>query len=314
MAHTARANRRRHGGGGHDSEEHPDERWLVTYADMLTLLLVLFIVMYAMSVVDPTKFVELRAGLTSAFDPGQNSVITSTGGGVTTSDDSGSDDAPSNDPQIAKQDISTTTTTTILDEKTSAAVRAYERAATQAQATRVQTEVNNLKGVAKTIEAALAAQGLSGAAQFSVDKRGLVITVVTSSVVFGGNSADLLQGGQRIIDLIARPLLALPNRVEVDGHTNQQKVSTYPFISGWELSSARACAVVRYLIGAFAFPAARLSAVGFSDQKPLYPESDPRAVTANRRVDLVVVSTLSAADRALLATVANPTGLTAASR
>ena len=79
----------------------------------------------------------------------------------------------------------------------------------------------------------------------------------------------------------------------MDGFTNQQAVSTYPYPSGWELSSARASAVVRDLI-AGGVAESRLSAVGYSDQRPLYPASDPRSITRNRRVEILVLSTLPA--------------------
>jgi chemotaxis protein MotB len=127
--------------------------------------------------------------------------------------------------------------------------------------------------------------------RFNVDRRGLIITIVTNSLVFPGNSADLLPGGQTIIAAITPPLRAVPNRIEVDGYTNQVNVSTYPYPSGWELSSARASAVVRFL-SADGVAEERLSAVGWSDQRPLYPPGDPRAVTLNRRVEVVVRSTL----------------------
>jgi chemotaxis protein MotB len=85
----------------------------------------------------------------------------------------------------------------------------------------------------------------------------------------------------------------------VDGYTNQVKVSTYPYPSGWELSSARASAVVRFL-SVDGIAETRLSAVGYSDQHPLYPPSDPRAVTLNRRVEVVVRSTLPDSEAAQL--------------
>ena len=127
---------------------------------------------------------------------------------------------------------------------------------------------------------------------FQVTSRGLVITVVTNALVFPGNSADLEPLGQRILAAVAAPLAADPRDIEVDGYTNQQNVSTAPYPSGWELSSARASAVVRYL-AAHGIAEDKLSAVGYSDQHPLYPPSDPRAITLNRRVEIVVLSNLS---------------------
>ncbi len=266
---------------------------------MLTLLLVLFIVLYAMSVVDTTKFVQLRTGLAAVFNPGA-SAIANDSGAITSSDQGGSASSQDVNPQLMPSPAASS----ILDQQVESAVLAQQRAQQQDQADRVQTQVDSFDQIEKEITTALAAKGLSGSAQFSIDDRGLVITIVTNTLVFGGNSAELLPGGDAILNVVVPPLLKFPNSVEVDGHTNQQNVSTYPYPSGWELSTARASAVVRYLISAFGFPASRLSAVGYSDQRPLYPPSDPRSITLNRRVDIVVLSTLSAADRALLPTVA----------
>jgi chemotaxis protein MotB len=84
-------------------------------------------------------------------------------------------------------------------------------------------------------------------------------------------------------------------------------VSTGPYPSGWELSSARASTVVRYFIAHGVAPS-RLTAVGYSDQRPLYPPSDPRAATLNRRVEVVVLSSLPAAAADDLATAGQAAG------
>ena len=76
-----------------------------------------------------------------------------------------------------------------------------------------------------------------------------MVTVVTNEVVFAGNRADLQAGGAKILDAIAPTLEALPNNIEVDGHTNQLKAKTTFYPSGWELSAARASTAVRYLTG-----------------------------------------------------------------
>ena len=117
----------------------------------------------------------------------------------------------------------------MLDQKqVTAAVQSQQRAAAEQQADRVQAEVDDFKKVQQTISDALAKQGLQGDALFSIDERGLVITIVTDSLVFGGNSAELLSGGEKILDVAVPPLLGFPNAIEVDGHTNQDNVSTVP--------------------------------------------------------------------------------------
>jgi chemotaxis protein MotB len=99
-------------------------------------------------------------------------------------------------------------------------------------------------------------------------------------------------------------LRTLPNSIEVDGHTNQLQVPTVNYPSAWELSTARASTVVRYLVE-HGLAGGRMSASGFAGTRPLIPPSDPRSVTMNRRVDIVVLSNLPPEERALLPAAAN---------
>jgi len=117
--------------------------------------------------------------------------------------------------------------------------------------------------------------------------------------VFAGNRADLQSGGKKILNALSPTLAKLKNNIEVDGNTNQLKATTTYYPSGWELSAARASTTVRYLIG-HGLAKDRMSAVGFSDTKPLIDPKDPRAVTMNRRVDVVVLTMLNAEQAALL--------------
>ena len=290
--------RKRH--GGHDEEHENHERWLITYADMLTLLMVLFIVLFAMSQVDKKKFAELAQGLASGF--GAKSVTFNAQSSIM--DGRGSDSSvlpmmPNVSPQLSNSTGAQTAGATANDAAAKAAVAAAERATATKQAADVAREIDNLKKVQEEITAALKAKNLDKSVLFSIDQRGLVVTVVTSSVVFAGDRADLLRPGQEILDAVVPAIRALPNSIEVDGHTNQLPVPTVNYPSAWELSTARASTVVRYLIG-HGMAADRMSAAGFAGTRPLIPPSDPRSVTMNRRVDIVVLSTLPPDERALL--------------
>jgi chemotaxis protein MotB len=280
-----RGHSRRRGGAAHGGEEGGAERWLVTYADMLTLLLVLFIVLFSISVVNTSKFISLKTSLASAFGSGQQSVLD---GGNGLNDNS----AEGQGQQLVMPGMPVAGPAATDEPQSNNAATVATKPVDYTTA--VAKEVQNYKKIEQQINSALKAQGMSGAVKFAIDRRGLVITVVTNALVFPGNSATLLTEGQRLLAVIAPPLVVAPNMVEVDGYTNQEKVSTYPYPSGWELSSARASAVVRNLISR-GVAESRLSAVGFSDQRPLYPASDPRSVTLNRRVEIVVLSSLPAA-------------------
>lgn len=283
----------------HEEEEHENhERWLVSYADMVTLLMCLFIVLFAISQVDKAKFAQLSAGLSASFGapitalPGltpEGSVLDSLPAAV----DVAAGIAPG---QVASREA--------ID--AAAEQAAVERAARVANEAAV--AYDNLDEVRRRIQAALDAAGYSGAARFEIDERGLVVHIVADEVLFDAEKADLRPEGAVILDAIAPTLRNLPNQLAIEGHANHLPVTPGgPWPSNWELSSFRATTVVRYLAGS-GIPQPRMSANGYSDTRPLIPVADPNAITVNRRVDIVVLSTASAEANALLP------GLDAASR
>lgn len=280
--HGPRGRRR---GGGHEEGHSDAERWLVTYADMLTVLLALFIVLFAISTVNTSKFEQLKASLAATFGDGPKGIMT---GGTALNDaaaeQSGKEFLMPGTPVSPDESKGRTDN---MGNGTS------PQNDVQDYSTRVAKELENYKQIEDSINQALAERGMSGSVEFAIDRRGLIVRVVTDALIFPGNSATVLPEGHVLLDVVAPPLLKVPNRIEVDGHTNQENVSTYPYPSGWELSTARASAVVRALIDA-GVASSRLNAVGFSDQRPLISPEDPASVTRNRRVEIVILSTLPA--------------------
>ncbi|MBT8225275.1 MAG: flagellar motor protein MotB [Dactylosporangium sp.] len=288
MSGKAKGGRRKRG----EEEEHENsERWLVTYADMLTLLMVLFIVMFAISQVDQKKFAALKNGLATGFGAPavpfsgpESTIADATGQGSPLDLAAGT----GGDPLEAE------------DKAIQAAVAAADRAREQRRQADAKDEVENLEQVKERILKELTEQGYADTVRFAIDERGLIVTVITSSIVFAGDRAELLPAGQRIIAAIAPAIAPLPNRIEIDGHTNQLNVATINYPSGWELSTARASTVVRYLNRHAGIAENRMAAAGFADTRPLYDPADPRAVTLNRRVEIVVLTLLPASVSALL--------------
>src|ERR1700759_4333643 len=286
--------------GGHEEhEEHvKHERWLVSYADMLTLLFVLFVVLFSMSDINKKKFAELAAGLEEGFGS-QSAAFTSRGG---TLDGSGHQTPITQIAPGANPGDGTSGSQGLNEQQqqaVQAALKAQSRASAEKDGAAAAKEAENMKKVENKISDARAKEGLLKSAEFTIDRRGLVITIVTNEVVFDGNRADLQPGGEKILNAIAPTLAKLPNNIEVDGNTNQLKAQTTFYPSGWELSAARASTTVRYLVG-HGLAKNRMSAVGFSDTHPLISPSDPRSITMNRRVDVVVLTTLPANQAALL--------------
>ncbi|KUL25970.1 flagellar motor protein MotB [Actinoplanes awajinensis] len=282
-----------------EHEEHVNhERWLVSYADMLTLLFVLFVVLFSMSDINTKKFAQLAQGLSAGF--GSKSAAFSGNYAPL--------DGASNNAQIVQIDpgsnpgdgsSGTEGLSKKQQEAVDRAVKAEDRAKASANAEKAAKEAEDMKAIENKISDALAAAKLLGNVKFTIDQRGLIITVVTNEVVFAGDRADLRPTGEKILNAIAPTLAKLPNNIEVDGNTNQLKARTKYYPSGWELSAARASTTVRYFTG-HGIPKKRLSAVGFSDTKPLIDPKDPRSITMNRRVDVVVLTMLSADQAALL--------------
>jgi chemotaxis protein MotB len=287
--------RRRGGPVEHEAENH--ERWMISYADMMTLLMVLFIVLFAISQVDQKKFAALKEGLTAGF--GSTSSMPLSGGKAILTED-GVVPAP--------VDL-----TTGMGTKQSGEGRGGETAQSQAvsqQPTQQQIvqlakqEAARLEQIEKRIKAALDAKNLRSDVRFRVTDRGLVVALISDDVFFENASAELRPRGRAVLRAIGPVLRPLPEEIAVEGHANRLKIRGGQYPSNWELSSARASGVVRYLISAEKIRTTRLSATGYGSSRPLYPASDPRAIRYNRRVDLVLVSKQPAAVRALLPQIA----------
>jgi chemotaxis protein MotB len=275
----------------HEEEEHENhERWMVSYADMLTLLFVLFVVLYAMSQVDKDKFAQLAAGLSDAF-----------GAPVSVSQSPSSDPSVLDDlPGVIDLASSIPPDPTVSDAQVdqAAAQAALERS--QRVANEAKAAYDDLAEARARIDAALEAAGFPDAARYEIDERGLVVHIVADAVLFDAEEATLRPEGRRILDAVAPTLTRLPNLLRVEGHANHLPVTAGgPWPSNWELSAYRATTVLRELTSN-GVPEKKISAAGYSSTQPLVPVTDERAISTNRRVDVVVLSTASAEANALL--------------
>lgn len=304
-----------HGGHGgrrrpkhEEHEEHENhERWLVTYADMVTLLMVLFIVMFAMSQVDQKKFNELKEGLAAGF--GQSDSVLD--GNPSIQDQPGVSAMGPVAPNLSTEDLSTEQTT-MVNEAVEQGLQQQSAQTRQRQYAAARAEVERLDGVRKQLMAALKAKGLQGDVTTSYDERGLVVSLVSRHIVFAADSAVLSERGQEVVDALGPALARIDSDLEIDGHTNQEKVRPKLFRTDWDLSAARAVTVLRRLNETFDVPASRLRLAAFGHTKPLIPVSRPESQEINKRVDIVVLTGLAASTASQLPDAADSLGLPSA--
>jgi chemotaxis protein MotB len=261
-----------------EEEEHVNhERWLITYADMITLLMVLFIVLYSISQVDLAKFRRLKEGVAGGFG-GTAAAGALSGGAGPLPGGAGVFDAGLHGTQAVTS--------------AQAAQAALADAEARAAGARQQRAV--LQGAQQEIQRSLARDGLGDTVKFRLEARGLVVTIVSDKVLFDPGQADLKPEGQDIVDKLAAVIGRLPNMLAVEGHTDNTPVSgRYP--SNWELSTARATTVLRELIDRHGISPNRLQAAGYADGRPVAGNDTPEGRSANRRVELVVLADVAAA-------------------
>jgi chemotaxis protein MotB len=244
------------GGGGprKKRKEEPEkpqnhERWLLTYADMITLLMVFFVVMYALSKVETTKFTALAESLSDAFNMPGIQLEEGLGG-----HSQSPTDAPLRPPpgtglspaQSAKRNV-------FLERATST----------------LSTEIN------------------TGAVKMNTEARGIVLAL-TGDTFFAPGSATLQEGAISTLEKVAELLRPLSNPVAVEGHSDNSPVAPGDRIgSNLLLSATRAVSVVQVL-ELLNVPKDRLSATGFGDTKPSRPNDTPEGRAYNRRVEILI--------------------------
>ena len=242
----------------HKHEDHENlERWLVSYGDFITLLFATFVVLYALAQVDATDFAKLEESLKNAFSQntlleGQQSVL------------DGSD-------SIFDQQQANSFIPSLMVEYISPK---YEEDSFK----EIEAEIKELTSIGE----------LSGITSKMTDK-GLLLTF-DDKYLFAPASAALDSQARKLLDkvgvLICKKFIL--HSMIVEGHTDSNAMHNSQFPSNWELSGARACSVVRYLINRFNFAPSLFSAIGYADTRPLetaISSKDP----ANRRVEILIL-------------------------
>jgi chemotaxis protein MotB len=260
-AHRGGRRGRRGGhGGGHENEE----RWLLTYSDMITLLMALFMVLFSISSVNTSKYTQLQKSLQDAFSgrilSGGKSIANSGSDGKSPSDQASPAIVPIK-PQIGQ---TSTSSQKAKDDK-------------------------EFKRIKAQIDAYARKHGLSKQLQTEIARRGLVVRLLTDQVVFDPGQAILKPAAAPVLTGVAHALnIDKTHPIMVEGHTDNVPISGSQFPSNWELSTARASVVVRFLIhtGIDKF---RLGAAGYANLYPVASNSTDIGRSKNRRVEIVLL-------------------------
>jgi chemotaxis protein MotB len=261
----------------HKHPEHVNmERWLVSYADFITLLFILFLILFAMSQVDNQKFVALiqsfqadkqGAGASLIFDrPGSSDITTNS------ADSTGMKPKSGAKPNREESMKTAANSPSNVSEKELAKI-----------------EQQKFKELKNKLDQYIQQKGLAKDIQLRLDSRGLYLTI-TGTILFENGSAELTPEAKKIIKGVFDILASIDNPVRIEGHTDNVPIHTAQFPSNWELSSARAVNLLRYLIEDYKMDPNRLSAAAYGEYHPVAPNDTPENRAKNRRVEVSILS------------------------
>ncbi len=270
-----RGNRRR--SSHHEGEHENEERWLLTYADMITLLMTLFMVLFAISSVNTTKFELLSKSLSEAIS---GKIVT---GGASLQETGATEKTERSTPEPPIPAIQP-----VVQVESSTSERGTTRAAAATANSAAAHEEEDFQELKRKIDAYAREHHLQSKLQSSVVRRGLVIRLLTDHVLFASGSARLAPASHGLLTAISRLLVTeVRHPIVVEGHTDNRPISSAQFPTNWELSTARATQVVRYFIRNAVAPR-RLQAAGVAAQRPIASNSNDSGRSRNRRVEIVL--------------------------
>ncbi|WP_019121542.1 flagellar motor protein MotB [Brevibacillus massiliensis] len=248
------AKRRRHGSG----EDHIDETWLIPYSDLLTLLLALFIVLFASSKIDVKKFDQLAQSFNVAFTGGT---------GIMESP------APVTMPPDTLQ---------IPDD-----VKMMSKAE-QEQAERYRQETEDLEKAKGQLDAYILEHALQDKLHTKVTETGLLITIMDNAL-FDSGSAQVRPEARELANEISKLLVPQPRQITVSGHTDNVPIHTAEFPSNWDLSSKRALNFMKILLQNPQLDPQKFSATGYGEYHPIAPNDTAEGRAKNRRVEVAIL-------------------------
>ena len=243
-------------------EEHVNhERWLVSYADFITLLFAFFVVMFATAQTDKGKAQQVSDSVKKALDHDQMTMaIAKVLGG--TKDDTGQGNAQMRGPGGGKR---------------------------AEPPRKKEDKLVELLPSLHVLSEELKAEIEAGKIQIIMEPRGLVISFKQAALFPSGEdgiSPDALPS----LEKVAAAITKIPNPVRLEGHADSRRINTKRFHSNWELSTARSIALLEILITQFHAPEGHISVAGYADTAPIASNETDEGRALNRRVDIVILN------------------------
>lgn len=259
--------RRRGRRGNRRQKDSGAPKWMVTYSDMVTLILVFFILLFSMSQIDLVKFQAISESFRNrmVFDflpPSSTPIDYPTEG-------------PSEDLHVGGDPND---------------MHSFLPSPDHEEDDNGEDKEDSLAQLVEDVETFLDEEQLHNVITANRTERGVVL-VLQESILFDPGKAIILESGEPFLTKVGKLLTEIPNSVKVEGHTDTVPMSSYRYPSNWELSGARASSVIRYILDEFpSIDESRFSLAGFGETRPVKPNTNKENMRQNRRVEIIILN------------------------
>ena len=267
------------------TEEEGGEAWLLPYSDLMTLLLAVFIVLFAVSKIDETKAEKVAEAFREGMMSKSERILSGAGGSVIPHHSNGSNE------EILQNEggINSETEIDSTQEDTDTSQENSNMSQEDLEKFLGKNELANLKELRSELEVIFQDEDLTADITTGIDTRGLVISL-NNAILFDSGSAEIKTENEDTLIRIAKIINSLDNYIRIEGHTDNIPIHTSVYPSNWELSTARAASVVRLFINECNVSPEKVVAVGYGEYKPVAENSTEKGRAKNRRIDIIVLS------------------------
>lgn len=237
--------------------------WMVTFSDMIQLILVFFIMLFAMSQVDAQKFQAISDSFRNRtiFDFLPSAVPM---------------DNPTDSPAHKEKGAEENEFDLPIDDPAEESDEDEEE------------EKDSLGELMEDVEHFLEEHGLTNVISATRTERGVVL-ILPENILFNSGEAEIIESAKPFLTEVGTLLSEIPNAVKVEGHADNRPISNYRYPSNWELSGARSSSVIRYLIDEYNISPTRLSGSIYAETRPIVPNTSPTNLGQNRRVEIIIL-------------------------